>query len=424
MKNVKKFLAMALAGTMVLSAAVPAFAEEESVVRMWTFLDPTNTSNGRSVALAQMIEEFEADNPGVKVVVEPQDYTTMTAKFLAATVTGDAPDIIWCARDELSGVLDAGALEPLENLFLSEWSEEDIADIDDAFYRFGERDGNHYILSLSKNAVVLYYRADLLEAAGLEVPTTFEELVAVAEALTGEDEETGMKRYGLGQSFSTQNADSQLIANYIINEQGSLFAEDGTANWANEVGVAAMEWTKQTVESGITPMESLNTSGEDNITEFEAGKYAMFPLGAVRVPTIKDAVSFDPDAVQIAEIPGGCVLDGWFVGVWSGSENKEMAGKFLEKMYTKESDKLWVELGGQAPVRKSTLEEIEIDESNAYLQVMVDAFANGWFVSNDMGYIGWKFDLNGAVQEMLGNGTEPMEALENAAANFNSANGR
>lgn len=424
MKNVKKLLAMALAGTMVLSAAVPAFAEEESVVRMWTFLDPANTSNGRSVALAQMIEEFEADNPGVKVVVEPQDYTTMTAKFLAATVTGDAPDIIWCARDELSGVLDAGALEPLENLFLGEWSEEDIADIDDAFYRFGERDGNHYILSLSKNAIVLYYRADLLEQAGLEVPTTFEELVTVAEALTGEDEETGMKRYGLGQSFSTQSADSQLMANYIINEQGSLFAEDGTANWANEVGAAAMEWTKSTVESGITPMESLNTSSEDNITEFEAGKYAMFPLGAVRVPTIKDAVSFDPDAVQIAEIPGGCVLDGWFVGVWSGSENKEMAGKFLEKMYTKESDKLWVELGGQAPVRKSTLEEIEIDESNAYLQVMVDAFANGWFVSNDKRYIGWKFDLNGAVQEMLGNGTEPMEALENAAANFNSANGR
>lgn len=424
MKNVKKLLAMVLSGTMVLSAAIPAFAGEEAVVRMWTFLDPTNTSNGRSVALAQMIEEFEADNPGVKVVVEPQDYTTMTAKFLAATVTGDAPDIIWCARDELSGVLDAGALEPLENLFLSEWAEEDIADIDDAFYRFGERDGKHYVLSLSKNAIVLYYRADLLEEAGLEVPTTFDELVTVAEALTGEEEETGMKRYGLGQCFSTQNADSPLLANYIINEQGSLFAEDGTANWANEAGVAAMEWTKSTVESGITPMECLNTSGEDTVTEFEAGKYAMFPLGAVRVPTIKDAASFDPNAVQIAEIPGGCILDGWFVGVWSGSENKEMAGKFLEKMYTKESDKLWVELGGQAPVRKSTMEEIELNESNAYLQVMLDAFTDGWFVPNNMGFIGWKFDLNGAVQEMLGNGAEPMTALENAAANFNSANGR
>lgn len=49
------------------------------------------------------------------------------------------PDIIWCARDELCGVLNAGALEPLENLFLGDWSEEEIADVDDAYFKFGEK---------------------------------------------------------------------------------------------------------------------------------------------------------------------------------------------------------------------------------------------------------------------------------------------
>lgn len=397
---------------------------EKIEITMWTFLDPANTSNGRSVALAQMIEEFETENPGITVKVEPQDYSTMTAKFLAATATGDAPDLIWCARDELCGVLDAGALEPLENLFLSDWSEEEIADIADAYYNFGEREGKHYILALSKNAIVLYYRSDLLEAAGKEVPTTWEEIVDVAQALTGNDEATGIKRYGLGQGFSGAGSDSPLLANYIIDKQGDLFGVDGTANWANDVGVEAMEWTASTIELGITPAESVNTTGEDMLVEFQSGKYGMICSGAVRVPTVRDAVSFDPNTVQIAEVPGGCVLDGWFVGVWSGSEHKQEAGKFLEKMYAPESDLKWVELGGQAPVRKSTLEKLTIDESTKYLEVMVEAFNNGWFVSNAQTFSGWKINLNECIQAVIGANTEPMDALKNAAEQFNTANNR
>ena len=83
-------------------------AAGDVTIRMWTFLDPTNTSNGRSIALQKMIDRFEEENPGVKVVVEPQQWDTMTGKFMAAATTGEAPDIMWCARDELFGVLNAG----------------------------------------------------------------------------------------------------------------------------------------------------------------------------------------------------------------------------------------------------------------------------------------------------------------------------
>ena len=185
-----------------------------------------------------------------------------------------------------------------------------------------------------------------------------------------------------------------------------------------------MEWTASTIELGITPAESVNTTGEDMLVEFQSGKYGMICSGAVRVPTVRDAVSFDPNTVQIAEVPGGCVLDGWFVGVWSGSEHKQEAGKFLEKMYAPESDLKWVELGGQAPVRKSTLEKLTIDESTKYLEVMVEAFNNGWFVSNAQTFSGWKINLNECIQAVIGANTEPMDALKNAAEQFNTANNR
>lgn len=410
------------------SAAAPASSaaqELSGTVRMWTFLDPTNTKNGRSVALQQMITDFQTENPKVTVTVEPQDYATMTAKFLAATATKDAPDIIWCARDELCGVLDANALEPLENLFIGAYSSDELSDIKDAYYDFGERDGKHYTLCLSKNTVVLYYRKDLFDAAGLQAPTSWDEVMDSAKKLTGKDAGTGIDRYGLGQSFSTESSDSQLIANYIIGKQGGLFNEDGTANWANDAGAEAMEWTLNTIQEGVTPKESTNTTNEDLITDFEAGKYAMIVCGAVRTAAVKGAVSFDANAVQIATIPGdSSILDGWFAGVWSGSQNKEAAGRFLEKMYSPEADKLWVEKGGQAPVRKSTLQSITLDDTNQYLQVMLDAFDAGWLPSNKMAFTGWKFDLNQAVQDVVDKGYDSAKALQETAESFNSANGR
>lgn len=408
------------------SGSASSGQSEETTITMWTFLDPTNTENGRSVALQQMIDEFEEENPGVKIVVEPQDWGTMTAKFLAAANTGDesTPDIIWCSRDQLSGVLDAGQLEPLENLFLSDWTEEEIADVDDGFFRFSERDGKHYALTLSKNATVLFYREDLLENAGLSVPTTFEEIADAAEVLTGTDEETGMQRYGLGMSFATENNDPQMIINYLLQEQGELFHEDGTANWATDAGVDAVNWIVDCVDSGITPAESVNTDIETIYTEFASGKYAMSVASGVRLASLRESATFDGSTIQIAPLPGGTIINGWFVGVWSGSDNKEMAGKFVEKMYTPESDKLWVEIGGQAPCRYSTVNSIEITDENRYLSVMLDAFAEGWLPSNEMSFVGWELDLNMPVTEVLTDGAEPLEALQDAEEKFNSENGR
>jgi len=421
-KTMAVLLVLSMVFTLCLTLASTAAAEDVTI-RMWTFLNPASTTNGRAIALQQMIDEFEAANPGVTVVVEPQDWTTMTAKFLAATTTGDAPDLMWCARDELYGVLDANALEPLENLFLGDWTAEEIDDVDDAYFQFGERDGLHYTLTLNKNCTGLFYREDLLQAAGLSVPTTFDELYEAAVALTGKDA-SGIDRYGLGMSFSTESNDAQIIVNYLLQTNGDLFNEDGTANWANDAGVTAINWIKNCIDTGVTPAESVNTTIEDIYTEFAAGKYGMAIASAVRLSTLRNNASFDGSTIQFTPLPGGTVIDGWFVGVWSGSKHKEEAGKFLEKMYSPEADLLWIELGGQAPCRKSTVASLEITDENKYMEAMIQAFGEGWLPSNTAAYVGWKLDLNYPIQNVLTEGMDPLQALEDAEDIFNSDNDR
>lgn len=369
-----------------------------------------------------MIDRFEEENPGVKVVVEPQQWDTMTGKFMAAATTGEAPDIMWCARDELFGVLNAGLLEPLENLFMGDWTQEQIDDVDDGFFRFGERDGKHYTLCLNKNCTGFFYREDLLEAAGLEVPTTFDELYDAAQKLTQEID--GQQVYGLGMSFSTETNDAQAIVNWLLQEQGTLFNEDGTAKWANENGVAALEWIKKCIDTGVTPADAVNKTIEDIYTEFASGKYAMTIASAVRLGTSRANASFDGSTIQFAPLPGGTIIDGWFAGVYSGSANKELAGKFLELMYDNESDLLWINDGAQAPNRKSTVAQITIDDSNKYLNSMLDAFAAGWLPANDQAFVGWKLDLNRPIQAILTGETDYMKALSDAETIFNTNNNR
>jgi multiple sugar transport system substrate-binding protein len=269
----------------------------------------------------------------------------------------------------------------------------------------------------------LFYREDLLKEAGLGIPTSFDELYNHAVALTGQDA-SGIKRYGLGMSFSTESNDAQAIVNWLLQENGDLFHPDGRANWANDAGVTAINWTKKCIDDGVTPAESINTTIEDIYTEFAAGKYAMSIASAVRLANLRDNASFDGSTIQFTPLPGGTIIDGWFVGVWSGSAHKEEAGKFLEKMYSPESDKKWIELGGQAPCRKSTVANLEITDENKYMEAMLEAFGEGWLPSNTEPYVGWKLDLNYPIQNVLGNGADPMDALKAAEDIFNSNNNR
>ena len=428
-------LAIIVSASLFAAGGRDSASSGSKTIRMWTFLDPTRT-DGRSVALKQIIDNFEAANPGVKVAVEPQDWPTMTAKFLASMASRTAPDINWCLQDEMGGVLDANALEPFENLFLKNWTPAQINDIADAQWDFAVRDGKHYQITLSKNMIVLFYREDLFRQNGIAIPKTWDELFAAARRLTGTDPATGIMRYGLGQSFvTTGGVDAQLMANMLLEAQGSPFDSQGRANWANENGRQALQLSVDSIRNGITPESALTTTVDDLFLEFGAGKYAMMAGGAVRVPNVRQTASFDPNAVQLMLFPsfGGQknspgVMTGWSVGVWSGGSNKELAGKFVEAMINPESDMLWVQTGGQIPIRKSTATALASwlnDPSRTYIKVTSEGFATaGWSQPTNTSVGGWKYDLNHAVQNVLINNMSVDAALRATADQFNSRNSK
>ena len=422
----------------LLASTFGAFAETQlqagTTIRMWTFLNPDGGTSGREVALKEMIDAFEAKY-GIDVVVEPQTWSTMSAKFLTAAQAGNAPDVIWINVDDMGTAIKMGVLEPFENMFMKDWTEEMRADAQTPFFDFGVTDGLHYQMGFSRNFIGIMYRSDVFEAAGIKVPfETWDDFREAAKKLTVDsDPLTGAKRYGFATSFTVDSSAPQITCNMLLDKYGTMFNENGTANWANETGVRGAEMLRDMMKvDGSISEANLNHTVDDIYKDFAAGKYAMINGASVRIQKARSECVFDPNTIRLMPFPSDentyspTVLTGWSVGVWSGSQHKQEAGKFVEWMFLPENDAKWVQIGGQAPMMNSTpelLKDALADPSNAYILDTVTCLNEaGWAQPTLFPVSGWRGDFTGAMQKIIVNGEDPMPALKAAEADFNARN--
>lgn len=411
----------------------PADEPLSGTVRMWTFLDPS-AEGGRQAALKETIEKFQADNPGVTVTVEPQQWDLLASKFFAASQAGNAPDLAWVNFTDLGQALAIGAFEPFENIFLDDWSAEQLADVDGPAFRNGATDDAHYQFSMSQNYLGIIYRKDLFAAKGIEEPKTWDDFIAAAQELTEVDATTGIQRYGFGFGLALDKADPNIATAALLEQQGTVFNDDGTAKWANDAGKKAFQLELDMIQKhGVTPQSVLTNTVEDVYNDFLAGKYAMINGASVRVAALQGSATFGAENVGFMQYPSfdgakpspSPVL-GWAVGVWSGSQNKAAAGAFAEALASPDADALWVTKGGQVPLRQSTLEsqaDFFADPKNEFLTVAADGISNvGWTQPTDFAAAGWLSDQNQVAQDVLANGKSLDDALASAEKAFNDRN--
>ena len=391
-------------------------------ITMWTFLDPSGSS-GREQVLGDLIESYEEET-GITVNVEVQQWDTMTQQFLAADVSGSAPDVIWVALDQVANAVEQGALADLNSLAFGDLPEDQLSELRDVYWETMETDdGAIYGVVHSRNYFGIMYRADLLDEAGVDPDEiqSWDDLTVAAEALTAPDQ----NRWGLGQAFATSFADPQILSARLVESQGAMFGDDGTPLWTTPEGVAALEFQSQFVTEGqVTPEDAVRLTAEDLYELFSAGQVAMINAASVRVPTMQEQVGVEnvgfmhyPSEGGEAPAPGN--LAGWSVGVWSGSEATEAAADFVAHLSSPEADKQWLLDAQQPPLYASTAEENAdfLDEpENEFLSVALEGSEDyGWLPPTDVPTAGWREALNTAVQQvLLGEATaeEAMAAAE------------
>jgi multiple sugar transport system substrate-binding protein len=299
----------------------------------------------------------------------------------------------------------AGLLEDLDPYFAKD-KKIDTDDIAPYFRDFGMKIGGKYkLVQLDGDFQMVYYRKDILEKAKLEPPKTWEDYIAIAKAINGQDMNgDGVPDYG-SCIFKKRNAQGyfaiQTIAAPIVQTQGTAqgFHFDNATMKPiinNDGWKKAFEIYKETGKYG--PAEELNMDIGDTRGLFKAGRCGLliewgdpgtlqlepdatavkgliFAVGAVGskevldratgklVPVSKESAPFAVDGVNYAPFSA---FGGWAgaINAKADQKKKDAAYAFLSYMNQAAQSNIDVTIGktGYNPYRLSQLKSTDLWE--------------------------------------------------------------
>lgn len=234
------------------AAEAPAGAAGEGApveITLWHMEQPTQ----RVERIQQLIDEFNAANPGIVVKQEPQNWGEIYTKAPAAVAAGNAPELLFAIPDFTPILKDLGQVQPMEDF---------VAEMDGlySFYPAAVEqytyDDHTWALPLYNMAQSLWYRPSVFAAAGIEPPTTWDEWLAAAEKLTTEGQ------YGIGLPANKQLYTDQVVYDFMVNAGADeIYNEDGTLRFNNPQTVAAYDFYSRMYK--FSPPDSANwTWGE------------------------------------------------------------------------------------------------------------------------------------------------------------------
>ena len=283
----KKALALLLALVMVLALAACGGNNNEPP-KTDTPADPEPAPSGEKIDInviaaqygqntndwwANFQKEFNETYDNINLIVEVVSWNDIYTVVNTRISGNTAPDIL--NIDVFADYQADGLLLPAKDFV----SEETYAKMYPAFLDQSVVDGTVWAIPDLASARAMYYNVDILEAAGVEVPTTWDELKAACEALKAYDSSI----YPWGIDMTTDEGQA-AFAYYIWNNGGDFTDADGNWTLNSAENVEAIEYAIGLVNDGLTNTDPANETRYTLQDLFGAGKLAMM-IGPNSIPT-------------------------------------------------------------------------------------------------------------------------------------------
>ena len=228
---------LVIAAIMLLMLGLsPALAQDDVIeLRFMNWWDAS-----REALMLDLIERFEAENPGIKVINEVQPWDNRNQLVATAMASSNPPNIIMTNRAETYQFAAADLIVPID-----EFVESSGLDLD-VFYP-GEL-GNQYwqdqLYALPMPTAggltgMFFYNKQMLADAGFDgPPETWQELEEIAKAITVGDA-MGLEVMAIDMGA----ADDQTFVNWLYTNNGKYVSDDArTLLFNSPEGVETLEW--------------------------------------------------------------------------------------------------------------------------------------------------------------------------------------
>ena len=323
---------MVLVLVLSLSACADKGAQEEAsektedkgsdttTVKFWSF-----HAGGEAEFLEKVVKEYNDTHDDVQIehtVVNQSDYTTTLIP--TAYANGEAPDILYVEPATFTKYAEKGMLADLSPYYTDELKEDILPSALEAV----TIDDKIYALPMEMETLGLFYNIDMLKDAGIDPPSTWEELYEAAKKLTTDDV------YGL--VLPVEEAAYTLFNwwPFMWMAGADVFDDDGNCIVDSKEMVTALDYWGRFYQEGLSPA-SLQI-GPWDIGNVGTGAAAMQVSGTY---VINAAENDYPDVnIGVVPLPSPdnnpiTVAGGQKLAINAQSQCKDEAADFIFSLY-------------------------------------------------------------------------------------------
>jgi N,N'-diacetylchitobiose transport system substrate-binding protein len=342
---------------------------DKADIRVW--LNGTDTPD---TAREWLKTTFEKDHPGSTLTIEQQEWEGLVEK-LTTSLSSDSetPDVVEVGNTQAPTFTAAGAFSDVSS-DLADWGGDDLLQ---GFVDNASVDGAAYAVPYYAGSKYIFYRKDLLEAAGIAVPTTMDEFVQAAIDLKKANPEPANF-----SGFWLPGQDWRNGVAFVWDAGGDLAVKDGD-EWKGNLSAPESVAGLETVQ---TLMEEASGAAKDGNEENPQTPFCNGEVGMLSAPgwvkgLIEDPDSGCPDMVAnlgVFALPGTdgqpapVLLGGSDIAISAKSQNQDLAKDVVGLMLSDDYQKLMAE-AGLTPAKSSLSSELGSDE---FAQATIAAASN------------------------------------------------
>lgn len=384
---------------------------------------------GSATPIKPALAKFESAHPEITVKYEALDYETMQDKFAAAVSSGGAPDLATVDMTWLPTYAANGVLSNLSEISGGQLNGKPIEDQYNQGALHAMSHDGHYIAAMYDfDAYALYYRKDIMDAKGIAVPKTWDELVSAAQRMAEDTNGDGKPDKYAFQVLP----DTFHYAQYLFQAGGSILNPDNSAAAFNgPEGVAAADYMKRLLDSGGGLYWGESQGDSTGLPGIKDGRIGMFVNGPYMMGVLKDGAASESGKWAVAPAPysvqPGSYLGGTGLVIPTGAKNPTAAWELAQFLLQPEQQSLVYTAAGAAPATLAGLEQPELSKPDPYFggQAPFSVFLDAMNTATPYPYVASWNEIDTAITDavtavLLGKSSS-QEALDKAAAETNNA---
>ncbi|WP_156253859.1 ABC transporter substrate-binding protein [Pseudactinotalea terrae] len=231
-------------------------------------------------AVQGIVDSWNADNPDIQVELVQAGWDGIYDKLITQFNGGTAPDIIHYEAGSIAPFAVDGYLADLTDLINPDFA----SDVSEGIWESVTVNDQIIAYPTTLQSYMVFANTDLLEAAGVEVPTgatmTWDELREIAQATTTDGQ------YGLGWGLSSPTATFMSLGlgfdgGYFEGSGSDVTIDVGEGELAVPEAIHQMAYE----DLSLDPV-SLTQSGSEVLPSWYAGETALTVQGSFRVASI------------------------------------------------------------------------------------------------------------------------------------------